>query len=203
MFLTQIQYGRGHIYNTDWLNKFQIQISTTTTVDGKPYYFLTWDDWSAFTLETRKEWLLQWLREWRKDEEHTELFQFIHDHEGVPYDLIQEYTGTFADMSTANCFAAAIAMVIGTRNQSQSRVLISQWLHQVSFFRLLHGQGYSKHTEFRDIADLAFQPSDVLVWNTRDGIASHAGYAVSDGLMFQKQGQGWDNPWQVLKISNV
>lgn len=140
LFLTQIHYGRGHIYPMDWLEQFKIEISNTTTVDGKSYYFLTWDDWSALTSETRKEWLLKWLREWRK-EENTELIQFTHDHEGVPYNLIQQYAGTFADTSTANCFAAAIAMVVGTRNQIQSQVLISQWLHQGPFFGFCMDKG--------------------------------------------------------------
>lgn len=51
--------------------------------------------------------------------------------------------------------------------------------------------------------DMTFQPTDVLVWYTENGIAGHAGYAVSHELVFQKQAQGWDNPWQVLKIRDV
>lgn len=53
------------------------------------------------------------------------------------------------------------------------------------------------------MAALAIQPCDVLVWFTGDGIAGHAAFAVSDELVFQKQAQGWDNPWQVLRVSDV
>lgn len=186
----------------DWFDKLQLPQSRTTDVEGKPYYFLTWDDWWEFTPEIRRQWIVEWLKEWRK-EDAVGFVDLPHHHEAVPYELIKEYAGTFGAASTANCFAAAIAMAVGSHNFDQSRVLILEWLHQGPFFRLLKGQRYIKHTEYLDINDLTFQPMDVLVWYTQNGIAGHAGYAVSHELVFQKQGQGWDNPWQVLKINDV
>jgi len=200
----QIAYGRGHIYDMDWFDMLQLPQTKNADFEGMPYYFLTWDDWWKLTPEVRRRWVVEWLREWRKEDAGVIGFvDFPHYHEGVPYELIKEYAGTFGPASTANCFAGAIAMVVGIRNPFQSRVLISEWLHQGPFFRLLEGQGYMKHTECMDMNDMTFQPTDVLVWYTREGIASHAGYAVSHELVFQKQAQGWDNPWQVLKINDV
>lgn len=200
----QIEYGRGHIYDMDWFDKLKLPRTRTADVGGKSFYFLTWDDWWEFSPVIRKRWIVEWLRDWRKeDAAGFEFVDFPHPHEGVPYELIKEYAGTFGSASTANCFAGAIAMVVGIQNPDQSRVLISEWLHQGPFFRLLHGQGYVKCAEYCDTGNLVFRPADVLVWYTGDGIAGHAAYAVSDDLVFQKQGQGWDNPWQVLRINDV
>ena len=171
----QIECGRGHVYDNDWFSEFEQPQTNTITVDGKWYYLLTSEDWWEFAPQTRARWVLRWLRERRKDDP-TGSVKFVGDPDGVPYDLIEEYSGTFADKSGPNCFAAAIAMVVGggaTQNRQQSRVLISQWLHQEPFFRLLNEQGYVKFAECRLMSDLSLvQPSDVLVWYTSDGAAA-------------------------------
>jgi len=204
LLVQQIEIGRGHIYDMDWFEKLKLPHSSTVVINGKPYYFLTSDDWRKFTPDIRRQWMVEWLRESRKeDAEVIGVVDFPHLHEAVPYELIKQYASTFGPESTANCFAAAIAMAVAIRNPDQSRALILEWLHQAPFFRLLEGQGYIKHVEYYDTNNLVFQPTDVLVWYTGDGIAGHAGYAMSHELVFQKQGQGWYNPWQVLKISDV
>lgn len=204
LLVQQVRCGRGHIYGMEWLEKFGITKPSTIRIDNKSYYFLTWDDWWALSPEIRRQWVLDWLMEWRKeDAEGIGPIDVLGDHDGVPYKLLQGYAGTFGHASTANCFAAAIAMVVGEQSPHQGRVLIDEWLHQGPFFRLLLGQGYEKHSEYRNARDLLFQPCDVLVWYTGDGTAGHAAYAVSDDLVFQKQGQGWDNPWQILRIHDV
>ncbi|MCL4351563.1 MAG: hypothetical protein M1318_02780 [Firmicutes bacterium] len=81
---------------------------------------------------------------------------------------------------------------------------MTQWLHPAPFFRLLAGQGYAKATDFRNISEVvAVRPSDVLVWYTKDAVAVPAAFAVTDALIFQKNAQGWDHPWQVLPMRDV
>jgi hypothetical protein len=142
-----------------------------------------------------------------RNEEPEGLTDFPRLKRGIPYSLIDEYAGIFPDKSGSNCFAAAAAMVIGDRtiqNLQQSHVLIQQWLHQEPFFRLLKGQGYSKFMECCLIRDLTLvQPPDVLIWYTQDGTARHAAFAMSNELVFQKNSQGWDSPWQVLKVTDI
>lgn len=131
----QIKYGRGHIYDMDWFNLLQLAQSRTAEFEGMPYYFLTWDDWWQFSSGTRRQWVVEWLRKWRREDAGvTGFVDFPHHHEGVSYELIEKYAGTYGPESTSNCFAAAIAMVVGARHPDQSDVLISEWLHQGPFF---------------------------------------------------------------------
>ncbi|WDL98580.1 hypothetical protein [Alicyclobacillus sp. ALC3] len=200
----QIDYGRGHIYHAEWFDKLNLPKMVTPDVGGEWPYFLTWDDWWKLPLSTRRQWIVEWLRQWRQEDALGVPFDHANAlYKSVPYELLKEYAGTFGSEGTANCFAAAIATVVGASNPDQGRVLISEWLHPGPFFRLLHSQGYVKCAEYRDTGNLTFRPADVLVWYTGDGMAGHAGYAVSHDSVFQKQGQGWVNPWQVIKIEDV
>lgn len=202
LLIQQVEYKRGHIYDAQWVGKLQIPSSVSIVIDGAWHYFLTWNDWWGFTPNIRRRWIVEWLREWRKDEP-VGVTHFPHDQRDIPYELIAQYAGTIGAASTPNCFAAAIAMVVGMKNPDQARALITQWLHQGPFFRLLQGQGYLKQAEYRDLSSLEMRSGDVLVWYTGDQLAGHAGYAMSHDLVFQKLGQGWDNPWQILKFADI
>lgn len=202
----QVKLKRGHIYKTDWFNEFEKPQTHTIIVDEEWYYLLTSKDWWAFDPEIRRRWVLQWLMACRADEQMG-TSEFDRRCDGVPYDLIDEYAGTFAEHSGPNCFAAAIAMVVAGRDSKQylnSRILISQWLHQGTFFNLLREHEYSKAAEWQSTRDLSgVQPADVMIWYGGDGSAGHAAFAVSNELVFQKQAQGWEAPWQVVRIADV
>lgn len=117
-----------------------------------------------------------------------------------------DYEGRFPDHPGPNCFASALAMAM-VQNPSRSATgesIIQMWLHQGPFFRLLDAQGYEKARLIHGPDDLdSAQASDLWVWNASDGSAVHAAYIVSDGLAFNKRGQGWHQPWHVLRVEDV
>ena len=202
----QVQCGRGHIYLRDWFSEFVESPKGLFTFEGREYYSLTSEDWWDFNDSSRKQWFLKWMKEWRK-EQATGVLDFPNDHKTVPYPFIREYAGTFADTSGPNCFAAAIGTAVAAANpdhQSNGNVLIHQWMHPEPFFRLLQAIGYDKTLEVRNSNEFRhLLPADVLVWESKEGVAIHAAFAVSNDLMFQKQGQGWECPWQVLRLNDV
>ncbi len=202
----QVRCGRGHVYDADWFLEGERPVNTTVTVDGRWFYLLTAADWAQYSMDVRKEWVLKWLSN-RHQYDRSTVLDLEPAHERVPYALITEYAGTFAAESGPNCFAATIAMVVGgsgPHHYPQSRCLMAQWLHPEPFFRLLRAQGYVKVTELRKISEgSAVIPSDVLVWYTRDAGVVHAAFAVTHVLVFQKNAQGWDHPWQVLSLADV
>lgn len=205
LFRQQVALKRGHVYDERWIEAFAPPVHHIVTVENQRYYLLTTDDWQLFSEETRQQWVLKWLKEWNKDDPRG-IRNFSRKHASVPYALLDVYASTFAGESGPNCFAAAIAAVVAGIGQDleQSQTLIRHWLHQAPFFRLLSAQGYTKYTECQTTADLqSMQPADVLVWCTGEGEAGHAAFVVDDGLVFQKHGQGIEDPWQVLRIEDI
>lgn len=197
----QVEYGRGHIYDMEWLRQLGLPEKKTVSVKDEDFYFLTWDDWCGFSTGVRTQWIVKWLTRHRSEDAPGLSPRLLRNDSRVPYDLVEQYAGRFPRQHRANCFAAAIALAVGRGGPSHD--LISEWLFQGPFLRLLHGQGYSKVSEYQEPGHVRFEPGDVLVWYTGDGIAGHAAYAVSDDSIFQKQGQGWTEPWQVLKFLDV
>lgn len=207
LMVSQIRCGRGSVYCADWFGNADRPANNTVTVDGRWFYGLTAGDWQAKGVAEQKLWVLKWLRKWHQDDGPAVGGELNGGFERVPYGLIHEYAGRFADQSGPNCFAAAIGMVLGgtgVASYPQSRRLMTQWLHQAPFFRLLDAQRYERVTEVRTIAHTsAVQPTDVLVWCTSDGTAQHAAFAVAPDTVFQKGGQGWESPWQLVRLEDV
>ncbi len=202
----QIRCGRGNIYEGSWFSKDDCPVNNTVTVNGRWCYLLTAEDWQAKGTDDRKQWVLKWLVQWHTGAPLSIRVGSIGGFERVPYRLIHEYAGTFAHQSGPNCFAAAIAMVVGGSGVDyypQSRDLITQWLHQEPFFRLLDAQRYQKVIELRTIDPVMVQPADVLIWCTSDGAAKHAAFAITPDAVFQKEGQGWESPWLLVQLNRV
>jgi hypothetical protein len=197
----QVKCGRGHVYDERWFNDFDPPNSNVVTVDANWFYLLTLEDWQQYSEEERKRWIVKWLKNWNENTGvETVLDEPVEVSKGVPYSLVKEYAGTFAPQSGPNCFAAAIAMAVGGE---QCHALISQWLHQEPFFRLLKAQGYLKVTTMHERDFSLVEPADVLVWVTENQMAGHAAYAVTRDLVFEKHAQGWESPWHVLRIQDV
>jgi hypothetical protein len=203
----QVRCGRGHVYDGDWFSEWERPVSTTVTVDGRWFYLLTATDWAQYSLEIRQEWVLKWLRNRLQGDVHYPVREAEKRHPRVPFALIIEYAGTLAGVSGPNCFAATIAMVvggIGPHHYPQSRRLIAEWLHPEPFFRLLSRQGYAHVKSLRHVSEFSLmQPSDVLVWFSKDGVPTHAAFAVTNALIFHKSAQGWDHPWEVVPVGDV
>lgn len=207
----QVRCGRGHVYPASWFMDWPDQISRprrTVKVDGVEYYGLTAEDWDAYGRGTQFEWVLRWLRSENQNDEGKAMERYDDVVEpSIPVRFIKEYAGTFAKACGPNCFAAAIAAVVaqGPAHISASRSLITEWLHQGPFFRLLSAQGFAKSDEVASLEDFSrIKSSDVLVWYRGDDeTATHAAYAVTANLVFQKGAQGFEHPWQVIQVADV
>lgn len=203
----QVKCQRGQLYLESWFDEDLPLTSLSVTVAGQRFYLLQSKDWWSFSADVQKRWILKWLREWHKRDEGSADVAIDGADVRLPLELLNEFAGTFADRSGPNCFAAAAAMAVcrsSVQNLAQARDLIFSWLHQEPFFRLLKAHHYSEVSFYRGIDDqVRAEPGDVLVWYTSDQVARHAAFAVASDHVFQKHGQGFENPWQILKIEKV
>ncbi|MGE7884889.1 hypothetical protein [Bacillus sp. NPDC094077] len=46
-------------------------------------------------------------------------------------------------------------------------------------------------------------PSDILVWKNENNKVIHASFHVGDGYFFNKDGQSFFNPWQLVHMENL
>jgi len=107
-------------------------------------------------------------------------------------ELVGRYANTFADTSGANCFAATLGVAL-----RRPREIFPLWLHQEPFLRALRGGG------FRPTGDRDPRPGDAAVWADPGGLPVHAAFCVGDGLMFNKYGQGWEQPYAVVSLDDL
>src|SRR5262249_20308709 len=116
--------------------------------------------------------------------------------------LAMKYSGCFAEASGANCFAATLAIATGTLSHAER--IIQLWLHQEPFLRSLNSQGYHPVCEIREGDKIdVIEPLDVLIWANEDGHMVHASFCVAHGYVFNKMGQGWDQPWLILRLEDI
>src|SRR5262249_26463593 len=144
------------------------------------HFVLTHDVWASFPRNVQEAWVLLWLNEQLVDDEVVPINP---GHVPVPAalrPLVQKYSGCFADASGANCFAATLAMAMGTLAQAEQ--IIHLWLHQEPFLRALGAQGYQPVQEIHhgDAID-AITSFDVLVWSSEEGHRVHAAFCVAPG----------------------
>ncbi len=205
----QVQLNRGQVYDPQWImqmegaaKRFQSRKLCPILVDGKESIVLTHAVWSGLPENVKTNWLLRWLSE--QVNPQGESVQ-LPPETPLPIrsrEIVSHYASTFPDISGPNCFAATIAAAVG--NPDMASTIIRQWLHAGPFFRLLAAHGYEKMRQLcLSDAGTAIQPHDVLVWETRDNDPIHAAYAVSDKLVFNKWGQFWHQPWQIVPLKEV
>jgi hypothetical protein len=212
----QVKLHRGQVYDDAWCLRLQgeqagRELSDTAWLDivhrhqvndSSDHFILTYDVWSALPKSLQEVWLLEWLNDQLVDDAVAPI-----DPHGVPVVashqlLVMKYSGHFAEMGGANCFAATLTMVMGEPDRAE--YVINLWLHQEPFLRALHAEGYRPACEIYRVEKInEIEPLDVLVWSNSDGRLVHAAFCVAPGYIFNKMGQCREQPWLVIRIEDV
>jgi len=179
--------GRGQVYGESWpLHKIAVP-DTDRLPDGR--WLLAPDTWRALGEDVRRAWLREWIsRCLVEDELHP-----VDAEVAPPYrELVGRYANTFADASGACCFSATLGMALRRPDE-----IFPLWLHQEPFLRTLRGAG------FHPTGDRDPRPGDAAVWANADGLPVHAAFCVADGLMFNKNGQSWEQPYALVPLDDL
>jgi hypothetical protein len=178
---------RGQVYG-DWWPLPTIEVPDSDRLrDGR--WLLAPDTWLGLGVDMQVAWLREWMsRRLVDDQPHPVAAEVA-----PPYrEMVDRYANTFADVSGANCFSATLGMALG-----RPQDVFSLWLHQTPFLRALRGNGY------HPIDDPEPQPGDVVVWSNAAGLPVHAAFCVADGLVFNKNGQSWEQPYAVVTLADL
>ena len=98
--------------------------------------------------------------------------------------------------SGPNCFATALSY--GEPNLARAANIARLWLQAGTFERELHARGLVERP-----LTAALEPDAVIVWRNADGAAAHACVSLGDGLVLNKNAQGWYAPRQILTLETV
>jgi hypothetical protein len=205
----QWRLGRGQLY--DWSFAHDILRNETGVLrrldaevfeaDGRPMLDLTWDIWWAMSRRARAAWLARYVGTIASDGEPACLSSTLADPfwAALPArgcgPAVRVLAGTFAGRSGPNCFAAVLA---GVTNALAAGLSAAQlWLHGDPFLRNLRARGFERQAGPVEAAEAG----DVLIWEDGGRDMVHAALCLGDGLAFQKQGQGWALPWQVVPLA--
>jgi hypothetical protein len=212
----QVELHRGQVYDDAWCLRLQREqavreqnYSNWSNIfrrhqidDLASHFVLTHDGWSALPKSLQETWLLVWLNDQLVDDGVTPTnphdIPIVASHQ----QLVMKYSGCFAEMGGANCFAAALAMATGELSRAEN--IINLWLHQGPFLRALHMEGYRPVREIYSVDKInEIEPLDVLVWSNSDGQLIHASFCVAPGYLFNKMGQSREQPWLLLQIEDI
>ncbi|WP_409274547.1 hypothetical protein V1499_05840 [Neobacillus sp. SCS-31] len=109
----------------------------------------------------------------------------------IEFPHIAPYMNTFSAANGANCLAAVLATVAG--GSADTEWLISKWVGGHVFENGLK----ANHYYCEEGCSENLLPGDVFVWKNSNGI-QHAAYHLRDGFFFNKHGQTFMNPWQII-----
>ncbi|HGH7182114.1 hypothetical protein [Bacillus luti] len=208
IFQIQLEVNRGSIYEWDIiesvLNDIQSASIKATTLQhvslysfeygSKRYISLQKSLWDNLHKEFQYKFLIlltkQFVYQTSLSEKQIGTFK-----EKFPH--IASYFNTFSIANGANCLAATLASVCA--EMSEAQWIITKWVHDNSFLKGLQIKSYRLKSASID----SLQPSDILVWKNKNSNVVHASFHVGDGYFFNKDGQSFFNPWQLVHMDNL
>lgn len=150
------------------------------------------DMWTKLPSFFKKELLASFSKEFIDEVYELSAVEMSHLHEQFPQ--IVPLVNRFPNKGGANCFASVLAAT--TADTQLAEWLASQWVAQNSLLVGLEQRGYQKTNEtFETIIS-----KDVLLWKNEQGTIIHGAFYLGNGLVFNKNGQMFFNPWQVLRM---
>jgi hypothetical protein len=177
----------------EWYIGVNNSFSVSAGKFGK-YFKITHDAWIHMPEGVRQTWLLKWLHERIESVALDVKSGVIPEYSER---VLSRYISAFPSKSGSNCFSAAVGAYLGSDN------IIENWLNTERFFEILTHEGLNKCEEITLLGNKSFLPDDVLVWEQASGNAIHAAYAISEEHLFNKTGQFWFQPWQVITIEHI
>ncbi|RDU38004.1 hypothetical protein DRW41_00030 [Neobacillus piezotolerans] len=152
------------------------------------YLALQADLWAELPLEFKQAFLVRMAGQFIDDVDisETQLNEFR-----MAYPHLSPYINTFSAANGPNCLAAVLAAVAG--ESAETEWLISKWAGGYVFENALKANGYFNVEGGSE----NLLPGDVFVWKDSNGI-QHAAYHLRNGFFFNKHGQMFINPWQII-----
>ncbi|WP_026907987.1 hypothetical protein [Paucisalibacillus globulus] len=150
--------------------------------------------WGQLNQEVRNGFLLNFAKGFIDEVAVDELtLQDLKD----KYAYLAPYFNSFGVKSGANCFSATVAAISG--EDAEIDWIISNWVFEETLLTSFEANQYKKFS----FEVNSLQPGDVLVWKNETGNIHHACFHMGDGYFFNKHGQTFFNPWQVLTLENL
>lgn len=208
IFQIQFEVNRGSIYEWDMIECVLEGITSPSskvtilqhvfpysfTYDSKRYISMQKALWDNLHKEFQYKFLLllikQFVYQTSLSEEKIKKFE-----EKFPH--IAPYFNTFSTANGANCLAATLASICSEK--SEVKWIITKWVHDNSFLKGLQIKRY----RLKLVSIDSLQPSDILVWKNEKNKVLHASFHVGDGYFFNKDGQSFFNPWQLVHIETL
>ncbi|EJS76824.1 hypothetical protein [Bacillus cereus] len=208
IFQTQLEVNRGSIYEWDiiesvlnYIPSASIKATTLQQVSlysfeygAQRYISLQKSLWDNLHKEFQYKFLLlltkQFVYQSSLTEKQIEKFK-----EKFPH--IAPYFNTFSTANGANCLAAILASICSEKSEVQW--IITKWVHDNSFLKGLKIKKYELASVFID----SLLPSDILIWKNENNKVIHASFYIGDEYFFNKDGQSFFNPWQLVHMDNL
>jgi len=198
--------NRGLVFRWDLVNDMlkNNSLGNTDEINDllSPYIFECEDEyylavqtslWSSLDTTLKRMFLLQAASKLVDDikitNQHMKKLQLENPH-------ISGYFNLYSKLNGANCFAATLAATSDAT--ADIDWIISFWVHHEGFKAGLKANKYEYISD--SLNDL--QPKDVLVWCGTENII-HATYYLGDGFFFNKHGQSFMTPWQIVSANHL
>ncbi|MED1410704.1 MULTISPECIES: hypothetical protein [Bacillus] len=208
IFQIQLEVNSGSIYEWDFIELALQDIHSVSIRDSilqylslysfehnsKQYISMQKTLWDNLHKEFKYKFLLLLARQFVYPNSLNEN-QIKTFNEQFPH--IATYFNTFSTTNGPNCFASTLASI--RSEHSEVQWIITKWVHDYSFLKGLDVKNYRLKSMSLDF----LQPKDILVWRNEGKNIIHASYYVGDGYFFNKDGQSFFNPWQLVHINNL
>ncbi|MED0963541.1 hypothetical protein [Bacillus paramycoides] len=208
IFQIQLEVNSGSIYEWDFIELALQDIHSVSIRDSilqylslysfehnsKQYISMQKTLWDNLHKEFKYKFLLLLARQFVYPNSLNEN-QIKTFNEQFPH--IAPYFNTFTTTNGPNCFASTLASI--RSEHSEVQWIITKWVHDYSFLKGLDVKNYRLKSMSLDF----LQPKDILVWRNEGNNIIHASYYVGDGYFFNKDGQSFFNPWQLVHINNL
>ncbi|MFZ5824563.1 MAG: hypothetical protein ACOY94_09570 [Bacillota bacterium] len=200
----QAERGRGQIYTEQWLHKVGVSrpggARDRFEWAGSHRFALRHDAWWTLSPDERRRWLLHFVSEERNSclsgELSPEEWRRIEERHGPQIRLL---AGTFAPESGPNCFATALAGA--TRSEATALSIAGHWLHPEPFLRGLAERGFELAPMPADLS--ALPEGAVILFVDAEKRPQHAAYYLGEGLVLNKDAQGWFVPRQIRPVTEL
>ncbi|WP_053365648.1 hypothetical protein [Bacillus sp. FJAT-27245] len=198
IFQIQKKLNRGMLFEWEMIEPFVAQHGMEPLLEmlapfvfgyeSKQYLALQAGLWAQLSTEFKQAFLVGMAGQFIDDVDISEsqLTEFR-----MEYPYIAPFMNTFSAANGANCLAAVLAAIAG--RSADTEWLISKWVGGYVFENGLKANHYFYEEEGSE----KLLPGDVLVWKNSNGI-QHAAFHLRDGFFFNKHGQTFMNPWQII-----
>ncbi|PEJ48463.1 hypothetical protein CN692_23685 [Bacillus sp. AFS002410] len=201
VLIEQIRLNRGYIFELDELRKVigdipvEVQNALDTfsiNIDGMKMITLQGFLWENFLTEIRTN-ILLYVANMFVDMDSISDVSYLNALKRE-YPSIVSLLNTFGSKNGPNCLGAELIAL--QKDEDTITSYLNKWVLPAEFYKELKNKDYVR------IETDSIQSNDVLIWE-KDHNTFHSCFVLSNGLVFNKQGQTMFNPYQCLPLEDV